>query len=581
MLPVVGDDAPGVVQLVGDGHEQRPLGRLAQVSDVPLLADAPFLLDLSRGRVHEAVGQVAHDGGDVGPELGLDALELGLAAHVLGGVVQERGRHLHLVAAPLHHQRRHRHQVRQVGDLGLLPRLTLELPGRPRERLLDQHATNSSRLPRRTNMCSRARRRRLRASPGTRRTRETHGMRRALVLALAPVLLAGCTWITRSSVPNNPALGTAGNGASSHPSLSQHGGVVAFDSSATNLVANDMNNASDVFVRDHVASTTKRVSVNDASTGGNGASRDPAISDDGRYVAFETDASNLIPGGDSDGKTDIVVRDRVTGTTKAVSIQPNGSPFVQDAIDPAISGNGQFVSFNAYVQFMSFCCVLTGPYVRDTVNNTTTLMPQIGGGIAFNGLPAALSDDGAPHRVRGVRALDNGTGDASYAIAVANTATATIVANVAGGTLSHQSQTYFNLALSGDGHLVAVLFGSTGGGPLVTYDLDAPGLDEVFPNFAQTGQVALSDDGSVIAFRATISGPGGWYLTDPQERAPRVSTNGSGTAASSVDRADLSGDGAWVAFATDDPGMTSGDANGVTDVFTRSAGASSAGPTEP
>ena len=60
-----------------------------------------------------------------------------------------------------------------------------------------------------------------------------------------------------------------------------------------------------------------------------------------------------------------------------------------------------------------------------------------------------------------------------------------------------------------------------------------------------------------------------------------MSANGSGTPASSVDRADLSGDGAWVAFATDDPGMTSGDANGVTDVFTRSVGASSGGPTEP
>jgi len=411
--------------------------------------------------------------------------------------------------------------------------------------------------------------------------RETHGMRRALVLVVAPMLLAGCTWITRSSVPNQSGLGTEGNASSTHPSLSQHGGVVAFDSSATNLVGNDLNGASDVFVRDHVANKTKRVSVAGAATEANGPSRDPAISDDGRYVAFETNASNLFPG-DGDGKTDVVLRDRVMNTTQVVSIQPNGDPFIQDAIDPAISGNGRFVSFNAYVQFMSFCCVLTGPYVRDTLNNTTTLMPQVGGGIAFSGYPSPLSDDGTRIAYGGFAPLDNGTGDASYAIAVANTATATIVANVASGTLSHQYQTYFNLALSGDGHLVAVLFGSTSGGPPFTYDLNAPGLHEVFANFAQTRQVALSDNGGVIAFEATISGRNGWYLTDPTGSPPRnVSTNGSGTPASRVDTADLSGDGNWVAFATDDAGMVSGDGNGVTDVFTRSAGAAQSGPTEP
>ena len=94
--------------------------------------------------------------------------------------------------------------------------------------------------------------------------------------------------------------------------------------------------------------------------------------------------------------------------------------------------------------------------------------------------------------------------------------------------------------------------------------------------------MALSDNGGVIAFEATISGRNGWYLTDPTGSPPRnVSTNGSGTPASRVDTADLSGDGNWVAFATDDAGMVSGDGNGVTDVFTRSAGAAQSGPTEP
>ena len=94
--------------------------------------------------------------------------------------------------------------------------------------------------------------------------------------------------------------------------------------------------------------------------------------------------------------------------------------------------------------------------------------------------------------------------------------------------------------------------------------------------------MALSDDGSVIAFGARISNQNGWYVTDPAGSPPtNVSTSGSGTAASSVDSADLSGDGSWVAFATDDPGMVGGDGNGFTDVFTRSVGASQGGPTAP
>jgi hypothetical protein len=81
---------------------------------------------------------------------------------------------------------------------------------------------------------------------------------------------------------------------------------------------------------------------------------------------------------------------------------------------------------------------------------------------------------------------------------------------------------------------------------------------------------------------ARLSGQNGWYVTDPAGSPPtNVSTSGSGTPASSVDAADLSGDGKWVTFATNDPGMVSGDGNGVLDVFTRSSGASQDGPTAP
>src|SRR5439155_26034990 len=130
--------------------------------------------------------------------------------------------------------------------------------------------------------------------------------------------------------------------------------------------------------------------------------------------------------------------------------------------------------------------------VRDLVSNTPTSMPSVGGGVAVSE-PAKLSADGTRIAYGQFAPIPNGTGDASYAIVVADTASATVVANVAGGTASHQAQTRFSLALSGDGHLVAVLYGSSIGGPLFTYDLDAPGLHEVIANLAATREVAVSD----------------------------------------------------------------------------------------
>ena len=118
-----------------------------------------------------------------------------------------------------------------------------------------------------------------------------------VALILVPFLVTSCVWITRSSVPASSVLGTEGNRESGRPSLSQTGRFVAFDSTATNLVANDTNGVADVFVRDHRENTTERVSVTTDGAQANGASRKASISDDGRFVAFETDATNLTRAG--------------------------------------------------------------------------------------------------------------------------------------------------------------------------------------------------------------------------------------------------------------------------------------------
>ena len=107
------------------------------------------------------------------------------------------------------------------------------------------------------------------------------------------------------------------------PAISADGRFVAFRSDATNLVPGDTNGATDVFVRDRQTGTTRRVSVGPGGAQGNGGSFMPAISADGRFVAFESSATNLVPG-DTNDMEDMFVHDRQTGTTRRVSVGPGG-----------------------------------------------------------------------------------------------------------------------------------------------------------------------------------------------------------------------------------------------------------------
>jgi Tol biopolymer transport system component len=138
--------------------------------------------------------------------------------------------------------------------------------------------------------------------------------------------------------------GLAGDGDSGSPVLSGDGGVVAFDSFATNLVSGDTNGASDVFVRERTTGRTSRVSVNSAGVEANADSFSPSISADGGVVAFASDASGLVTG-DHNRSGDVFVHDRRTGQTSRVSVASDGAQGNGDSFSPAISANGRFVAF--------------------------------------------------------------------------------------------------------------------------------------------------------------------------------------------------------------------------------------------
>jgi Calx-beta domain/WD40-like Beta Propeller Repeat len=198
-----------------------------------------------------------------------------------------------------------------------------------------------------------------------------------------------------------------GNGDSRKPTISADGRYVAFESSASNLVANDTNNTSDVFVRDLQTNTTILVSVNSAGTGpGNQFSNQAVISANGRVVVFSSSASNLAPN-DSNNTVDVFARDLQTSTTSLVSINANGTNSGNDASFPenvpkdkapraVISKDGRFVVFDSNATDLVTLSDANGHgtdvFARDLQANVTSL-------VSINRLGTASGDGGGTQPV--------------------------------------------------------------------------------------------------------------------------------------------------------------------------------------
>ena len=140
--------------------------------------------------------------------------------------------------------------------------------------------------------------------------------------------------------------GTEVEGDSLAPAISADGRFVAFDSDAWLLIWGDTNEARDVFVHDRQNGLTSRVSIDDGGAQANGASLRPSITADGRFVAFYSEASTLV-GGDSNGASDVFVHDRRSGATTRVSVGNGGTQASGDSLRPAVSGTGAVVAFES------------------------------------------------------------------------------------------------------------------------------------------------------------------------------------------------------------------------------------------
>ncbi|MBE9197246.1 MULTISPECIES: PD40 domain-containing protein [Synechocystis] len=152
--------------------------------------------------------------------------------------------------------------------------------------------------------------------------------------------------LTLVSFNQNIAPLVGANGGSFNASISANGNFIAYESDASNLVAGDTNGQRDIFVYNVNNGTNKRINLRPGGIQTQGASRTPSISADGRFVAFASDDSSLVAN-DTNGVTDIFVWDGIDNSIKRVSLGTNGEQADAPASNPIISSDGRFVSFQS------------------------------------------------------------------------------------------------------------------------------------------------------------------------------------------------------------------------------------------
>lgn len=193
--------------------------------------------------------------------------------------------------------------------------------------------------------------------------------------------------------------GVEPNGSSFSPSISACGQFVAFASAASNLVEGDSNRLIDVFVCNRRTGEIDRVSVGDGGRQGNGISILPDISGSGCFVAFKSEASNLVPD-DRNNRVDVFLRNRGAGVTELISEAFSGGSANDASFPPSITSDGRFVAFGSAATNLLIGDVNSFPslYVRDRLTGAFRLVDVNDAGQQANGgtpdVPPSISGDG-------------------------------------------------------------------------------------------------------------------------------------------------------------------------------------------
>ena len=342
----------------------------------------------------------------------------------------------------------------------------------------------------------------------------------------------------------------SGNGASLNPVVSSNGRFVAFASEAANLVANDNNRARDVFWRDRVAGTTRLVSRTPAGASGNAASDAPVISPDGRYVAFHSRASNLVPN-DNNADYDVFLWDSTDNSVTLVSRTPTGGSGAGASYSPQLSTSGRVVSFaSTAADLVAHDTNGTADaFARDLDLGVTYLASVNTNGFSGNGSAGVpvLSANGRYVAFLS-RANDLVTNDFNslndvFVHDLQTRETKLVSVNVAGTGAGNRLS--FDPVISADGRYIAFSSQATN---LVTLP-DENNFPDVFVRDMQLGVTKLV---SVNAAGTAAGGNGGVPAVLPASFTPF-----------------LSADGTKVLFASLAADLVANDTNGKQDVFLR------------
>ena len=343
-----------------------------------------------------------------------------------------------------------------------------------------------------------------------------------------------------SSVPNTRVSVATGGGQSNSdslaPAISGDGRYVAFVSDASNLVAGDTNRVRDVFVNDRQTGETTRVSVGPGGAEANGDSFAPAISGDGRYVVFSSAASNLVPG-DSNGVDDVFLRDRVAGTTTRISVGQGGTEANGGSYEPTISTDGSVIAYSSDATNLvsGDANNVRDVFVYDRATDTTALASVASDGTEGDAPSSNPALDADGKLVAFASFADdfaiNDDNETSDIFLRDRTASTTTRVSVYNGGFEADGDS-FRPSLSADGRFVAYDSDS--------FDLAWEDLNDVADVFVYDRQLDVVRPMSV-------------------DDADTIGDN------QSID-ASISADGRFVAFATDADNLVPGDKNGTTDV---------------
>ena len=336
--------------------------------------------------------------------------------------------------------------------------------------------------------------------------------------------------------------GTQGNNESyCYPSISDNGRYVAFSSESSNLVEGDTNDAPDTFVHDIISGTTEWISAN--SSGHQkytlGTTITP-ISSDGRYVAFDTSANNLVSGDDNE-VFDVFVRDRVLGQTERVSVASDGTQANGNSWVHSISGDGRYVTFSSFADNLVSGETNYNPhiYLHDRQSGTTEIVSVASNGSIGNGgssTRSEISDDGRFVVFEsGADNLDPEFKNPSFNVFLRDrlSGTTKIMAVASDGTYGNDEST--SPAISSDGRFITYVSYST--------------------NLVPGGETGISYI----------------YLHDRETGVTeRVSLSSSGDVANDWSiYPDVSDDGSIITFTSNADNLVSGDTNEVQDIFVR------------